>query len=134
MRRAFLLGTDPLTGKDYNHRRDWVIQRLKRLVANFAIDVGFVAVLSNHLHVVLRTDPRLVKRMGDEEVARRWLRVYPGKRVLDDVWIDPTDQNTSLIPAPLGSPDNDTQRAARTQQVISLTRSGATETQDTGSR
>ena len=32
---------------------------------------------------VLRTDPRLVKRMGNWEVARRWLRVYPGKRVHD---------------------------------------------------
>ena len=48
VRRAFLLGTDPLTGKDYNHRRDWVVERMKLLVASFAIDVGFLAVLSNH--------------------------------------------------------------------------------------
>ena len=38
VRRAYLLGTDPLTGKDYNHRRDWVIERLKR--PSSSADVG----------------------------------------------------------------------------------------------
>ena len=71
VRRAFLLGTDPLTGNDYNHRRQWVIQRLELLVANFVIDVCFLAILANHAHLVLRTTPRLVKRMGSWEVARR---------------------------------------------------------------
>ena len=42
VRRAFLLGRDPLTGNDYSHRRQWVIQRLERLVANFVIDVCFL--------------------------------------------------------------------------------------------
>jgi hypothetical protein len=97
VRRAFLLGTDPLTGKDYNHRREWVIQRLKLLVASFAIDIGFSAILSNHFHLVLRTDPRLVKRMGDQEVARRWLRVFPGKRVLDGIWIEPTEKQVQTL-------------------------------------
>ena len=73
VRRAFLLGKDPLSGKDHNHRREWAIERLQLLVANFAIDVGFLAILSNHLHLVLRASPRLAQRMGDEEVARRWL-------------------------------------------------------------
>lgn len=71
VRRAFLMGTDPLTGKDFNHRRDWVTERLELLVASFAVDVGFHAILSNHLHLVLRAIPRLVKRMGNWEVARR---------------------------------------------------------------
>ena len=78
VRRAYLLGKDPLTGKDHTHRREWFIQRLRLLVRCFAIDVAFEAILSNHFHLVLRTNPRLVKRMGDFEVARRWLRVYPG--------------------------------------------------------
>ena len=88
VRRAFLLGIDSLTGKDFNHRRQWMIERLELLVANFVIDVGFLAILSNHFHLVLRTNPRLVKRMGTWEVARRWLRVYPGRRVLDGNWIE----------------------------------------------
>jgi len=97
VRRAFLLGTDPVTGRDHNHRRDWVIERLKLLVASFAIDVGFVAVLSNHFHLVLRTDPRLAKRMGNQEIARRWLRVFPGKRVLDGVWIEPSKKQVEAL-------------------------------------
>ena len=92
VRQCFLLGSDPLTGNDYSHRREWVIQRLQLLVTNFAIDVCFLAIMSNHLHLVLRTTPRLVTRMGNWEVARRWLRVYPGRRVLDGSWVEPTEE------------------------------------------
>jgi len=93
------LGKDPLTGKNHSHRRQWVIQRLELLVANFTVDVCFLAVLSNHLHLVLRTTPRLVTRMGSWEVARRWLRVFPGKRVLDGQWIEPTEQQIRQLAA-----------------------------------
>lgn len=97
VRRAFLLGYDPQTKTDYSHRRDWMIDRLKLLAANFLIDVGFFAILANHFHLVLRTHPRLVKRMGSWEVARRWLRVYPGKRVLDGKWIEPTEDQVKAL-------------------------------------
>ena len=97
VRRAYLLGKDPLTGKDHTHRRKWFIQRLQLLVQCFAIDVGFEAILSNHFHLILRTNPRLVKRMGDWEVARRYLRVFPGKRVLDEDWVEPTDQQIEAL-------------------------------------
>jgi hypothetical protein len=99
VRRAYLLGKDPLTGKNHDHRRQWVIDRLQLLVANFVIDACFLAVLSNHLHLVLRTTPRLVKRMGSREVARRWLRVFPGRRVLDENWIEPTEEQVEALAA-----------------------------------
>lgn len=99
VRRAYLLGKDPLTGKDHTHRREWFIQRLRLLVSCFAIDIAFEAILSNHFHLILRANPRLVKRMGDGEVARRWLRIYPGKRVLDENWIEPTDQQIEALVA-----------------------------------
>jgi hypothetical protein len=97
VRRAFLLGIDPLTGNDYNHRRQWVVDRLHLLVSSFSIDVAFFGMMSNHLHLVLRTNPRLVQRMGDYEVARRWLRAYPGKRVLDGKWIEPTEKQVEAL-------------------------------------
>jgi hypothetical protein len=99
VRRAYLLGKDPLTGKDHTHRREWFIERLRLLVSCYAIDVAFEAILSNHFHLVLRANPRLVKRMGDFEVARRYLRVYPGTRVLDGNWIEPTDKQIEALVA-----------------------------------
>jgi REP element-mobilizing transposase RayT len=98
-RRAYLLGHDPLTGNNHDHRRQWIIERLQLLVANFVVDVCFLSVLSNHLHAVLRTTPRLVKRMGSWEVARRWLRVFPGRRVLDGQWIEPTEEQVQTLAA-----------------------------------
>ena len=97
VRRAYLLGKDPLTGRNHTHRRQWVFERLELLAANFVIDTCFFAVLANHLHLVLRTTPRLVKRMGTWEVARRWLRVFPGRRVLDGKWVQPTEQQVQAL-------------------------------------
>jgi len=97
VRQAFLLGIDRTTGRDYNHRRQWFVDRVQLLTANFVIDVAFAAIMSNHFHLVLRTTPRLVKRMGAWEVARRWLRVYPGKRVLQGPWIEPTEQQVKAL-------------------------------------
>jgi hypothetical protein len=35
--------------------------------------------------------------MGSYEVARRWLSVYPGKRVLDGNWIEPTEDQVEQL-------------------------------------
>lgn len=83
VRRAWLTGIDELTGKDYTHRREWIRQRLESLASVFGIDVLEYAVLSNHLHVILRNRPDVVATWTDEEVATRWLRLFPGKRLLD---------------------------------------------------
>ena len=42
VRRAFLCGTDILTGKCFDHRKEWIQERLAFLAANLAVDVlGF---------------------------------------------------------------------------------------------
>ena len=83
VRRAFLAGFDELTSTDYSHRREWIRQRLESLASVFGIDVLEYAVLSNHLHVVLRNRPDVVATWSDQEVATRWLRLFPGTRILD---------------------------------------------------
>jgi putative transposase len=45
VRRAWLWGIDEYAGKDYSHRKQWVIDRLKQLCAIFPIEVCAYAVL-----------------------------------------------------------------------------------------
>lgn len=92
VRRAFLAGFDQLTQKDYSHRREWIRQRLESLASVFGIDVLQYAVLSNHLHVILRNRPDVVKTWSDVEVATRWLRLFPGTRILD-VLAEPNEED-----------------------------------------
>jgi REP element-mobilizing transposase RayT len=82
VRRAWLCGKDPLSGRCFDHRRDWIEQRLLTLAGSFAVGLYAWAVMSNHTHVVLRIDPKLPESWPDEEVARRWARL---DRTLDAV-------------------------------------------------
>ena len=60
IRRAYLAGLDPLTGKNFEHRREWIRCRMERLASVFGIDVLTYAILSNHMHVVIRTRPDVI--------------------------------------------------------------------------
>lgn len=77
VRRAWLCGFDALTGQSFEHRRDWIEQRLWELADIFAVGLYAYAVMSNHVHVVLRIDPVAADTWSDEDVAARWVRLYP---------------------------------------------------------
>lgn len=79
VRRAFLCGEDAYTGKNYEHRRQWIQDRLELLSGCYCVDVFSYSVMSSHWHVVLRTRPDLADELSAEEVARRWVRIYPRK-------------------------------------------------------
>ena len=76
VRRAFLCGRDAITGKNYEHRREWIREQIEFLAASFAIEVCAHAVMSNHCHLVLWARPSLAASWSAEEVARRWLCIY----------------------------------------------------------
>ncbi len=66
-----------LCGGAAKHRRWWIRRRLRTLTRIFAIDALSYAVMDNHLHSVLWTDPERVRTWSDQEVADRWLRLFP---------------------------------------------------------
>ena len=80
VRRAFLCGEDSISGRNYEHRRQWIRDRLEFLASVFAIDCLTYTVMSNHIHLILRSRPDIVRNWSDEQVARRWLRLYPKRR------------------------------------------------------
>ena len=84
VRRAWLCGTDPLTGREFSHRRQWVVDRLRHLAAHFAVEVFAYAVMANHYHVVLRCRPSVAAGWGPEEVARRWLGLGDRRRTAEE--------------------------------------------------
>jgi hypothetical protein len=67
-----------LCGEGYEHRKQWIEDRLEELAGIFAISVFSYSVLDNHLHVVVQIDgPDLVATWSDHEVAQRWGKLYP---------------------------------------------------------
>ncbi len=96
VRRAYLAGVDTLSGKDYSYRREWIRQRIEKLASVFGVDVLTYAIMSNHLHVVLRNRPDVVETWSDEEVALRWLQIFPGKRIEEQLG-DPTTADVDAL-------------------------------------
>jgi len=39
VRRSFLCGEDPVTGKNFDHRKQWLVDRIKTLGEIFSMDV-----------------------------------------------------------------------------------------------
>lgn len=96
VRRTFLTGLDPVSGNDYSFRREWIRRRLEALASVFGVDVLSYSILSNHLHLILRNRPDVVATWSDREVAIRWLRVYPGKRIEEHLG-EPTDRDVDQL-------------------------------------
>jgi REP element-mobilizing transposase RayT len=86
VRRAYLCGEDHSTGENYDHRKQWLVSRLRFLSYIYAIDICAYAVLSNHYHVVLHVDKQRAQLWSDLEVVERWMQLYKGN-VLVDRWV-----------------------------------------------
>ena len=71
VRRAFLLGEK---GCD---RKGWIERRLEELAEIFAVAVAGFAILDNHLHLLVRLDADVAIGWSDEDVVRRWGRLFP---------------------------------------------------------
>ena len=76
VRRAFLCGVDALSGKSYQHRREWVERQLLTQSRAFCVDVAGYAIMSNHFHVVVKVNLDLAASLSAEAVLSRWQQLY----------------------------------------------------------
>ena len=99
VRRSHLCGTDSVSGKCYDYRREWIQKRLAFLASVFGIDVLAFAVMSNHLHLVLRNRPDVVAKWSDEEVAWRWWNLFPKRKDKQGQPMPPRPSDLDMIQA-----------------------------------
>ncbi|WP_417760534.1 transposase [Shewanella sp.] len=76
VRRAFLCGEDALTGRSYEHRREWIATKIRQLSAIFCIDICAYAVMNNHYHLVLKIDVASQQALSATEVIERWTQLF----------------------------------------------------------
>ena len=83
VRRAYLCGRDSVSGRNFNHRKKWVLGRLKHLAEIFSIEVLGYALMSTHSHTMLRIRPDIQSAWDSREVATRWLKLFPKKHLTE---------------------------------------------------
>jgi REP element-mobilizing transposase RayT len=97
VRRAYLCGEDELTGRSYEHRRDWIVKKLKELADVFSISICAYAVMHNHTHTVLKIDRESALKWSDDEVIIRWTTRYKPSpivsRYLDGIKLSKAEQD-----------------------------------------
>lgn len=82
VRRAWLWGVDQYAGKDYSHRKAWVLERLTHLSSTFAIDLCAYAIMSNHYHLVVYVDQARARGWTQREVVERYGRLFARPRLV----------------------------------------------------
>ncbi len=92
VRRAFLCGDDATTGISYEHRRGWIVDRIKQLSAVFAIDIAAYAVMSNHYHLVVRVDADRAQSWSQQEILERWTQMFDGPMLVQQVLAGKSDE------------------------------------------
>jgi hypothetical protein len=85
-----------MTGKDFSFRKEWIRRRMEALASVFGLDVLSYAIMSNHIHVILRNRPDVVAQWSDPEAAIRWLKVFPGRRIEEHL-AEPTEHEVQTL-------------------------------------
>ena len=78
VRRAYLCGEDFYSGKSYEHRKQWIVDEIKKLGEVFSIDICAFAIMSNHYHLVLHVNKDKARSWSEKEVINRWLTLFKG--------------------------------------------------------
>jgi len=97
VRRAFLLE------EGATDRKAWIENRIEELAQIFAVADGGFAVMPNHLHLLPRLEPEVAKCWSDEEVVRRWGRLFPPRDKsrqplpISDDWVQARLRDTAWV-------------------------------------
>ena len=83
VRRALLCGDDTYSQQNFDHRRQWILDRMKQLTDVFSIKIASFAIMSNHYHIIVRIDRDQALRWSDDEVADRWLVLFSGNVIVN---------------------------------------------------
>lgn len=98
VRQAFLCGQDRFSGRSFNHRKQWLVDRLALQASVFAIDICAYSIMSNHYHLVLAVDQRRLASWSDDTVIERWTRIFKGplviQRYLEGHVLSPAEMTT----------------------------------------
>lgn len=71
VRKGYLFGTGE-NGRNYDHRKGWISERIDHLLKAFAIEVCAFAIMNNHYHIVLHVNKDQALSWSDAEVNQRW--------------------------------------------------------------
>ena len=82
VRRSFLCGFDKVNSKNYEHRRDWIEQRIRLLSSIFAIEICAYSVMHNHRHLVIKLNPSEAQQWNTDEVLTRWSCLLKGAPIV----------------------------------------------------
>jgi REP element-mobilizing transposase RayT len=83
VRRAYLCGVDSYSKQSFEHRRQWMVDRIRFLSSVFSINVAAYAVMSNHYHLVIYVDESEANAWSDEEVCQRWQQLYHSQPLVE---------------------------------------------------
>ena len=76
-----MCGSDKETGLNFDHRCQWLADRIVTLSDIFAVELFGYAVMSNHYHLVIQIDAAVVQRWSDEVMVDKWLLLCPKQTV-----------------------------------------------------
>ena len=83
VRRAFLCGQDEFSGQNYEHRKQWVVDKFAELADVFSINICAYAVMSNHYHLVLHINQPQALEWSDDAVIERWTRLFKAPLLIE---------------------------------------------------
>jgi REP element-mobilizing transposase RayT len=76
VRQSYLCGVDHETKKDYSHRKQWLVDRIKQLANIFSVHICAYAIMSNHYHLVLYVNTQMAQDWSPEEILARWTALF----------------------------------------------------------